>query len=817
MMGGDSMQGGLIRPNVTPGQDRTQDDPSKKTPEQAQQAANLTEEDKKNLIKVMNHFAMRWSYNHRGNIKRTSRVFEYLRDRQYIYWDSFAGRYVDPFEETSSLGSQQGNDDVWGYKYVNNVLQFLERVISNTLSPQLPETRFQPSDAEEDSDVQAAEEASKAQAFLERQNNARRLLRQRLLYLFAAGNYFRYTRWVRDSDRYESSKEPVWTMAPEEVAPAHYLCQSCGAQVPDQGALPANAGCPQCGAKLDQSDWHEPVIMDMPKIVALEDVPNGGVAWSLYNTLQVLVSPDCNDPTVDPLTATPILKLDDEIDVASLRAQYPEAWDLLNRGNTTATSGGDAEYARLARTRLFTSMPGRAGTLNDERPTLTRCWMRATAFNCLGTKADADALRAKFPDGCKLVCVGDQFLECFPEKLTDHWTWCGTRPGFGAYPPAIADPAMPYQDRINDCANNTHNYMDRLASPDILANVDLIDVEGWNGVSMSGGGMKPVKLKKGGTPASGSLDGAFFQPEFHIDPKIFSYQDSLMLQVQVIIGATPQTWGGGQDHIDTASGQKQALNVATSVLQDYWGALCEEDANAAKLSVKCLGQNAMDNPANPVEADDDSAPGQKFKNNRINLQALKGNFLCYPDTTSGLPSTEDQIRERLTEMMSAAKENPVIMETFQPMQNRRLAMKALGPKGFVVPGQDTWDAVMQDIGKLMQGQPQIGGPDPSHPDLASPMPTGPNGEYIIPDPELYDLDVAMQACQEWGLRNRDKVKDENPGAWQNFLLYLRLTSKLQAQKQMMAQGAPPMNPQPSHMTPKGPPALPAAPQPQATA
>lgn len=764
--------------------DRTADAPNTNTPDENKKAAGLTPQAEKNLMAVMKTFSQKYSYNHRGNILRVSKVFEYIRDRQYVYWDNFSGRYIDPFDEQNS---QQGKGDDLGYRYVNNVIQWLLKVFQATLSPSIPKTRFWPNDAENDQDVLSAEAASKAQSDIERKNNVNSLLLQELMYLFAAGNYFKYTRWVRDGDRVGYSKEPVWTIEDEEVKSARYICQRCGYEMPEAQAATQNSlTCPQCGSKLDEGDFHEPVSMPVPKIVAMNEVPNGQVCFSIYNTMHVMVSPDAVDPSVDPLNSTPILKLDDETDISTIRAAYPKAWDLLKTGGNTSNASNEQDYARIARTRNFTSTPGRQGTMNEGRPTLTRCWMRTSAFNILDKKEDAEELARLFPDGVKLVCVGETFLEAVPEKLTDHWTWCGTMKGFGAYPPAIADPAIPFQDRINDAANNAASYYERLASPDVLANTDLIDVEAWNGQPMSGGGFKPVKPKKNGAM---DLTKAFFQPVFHIDGSLHQYADVLMTTLQLLTGLVPQTWGGHQEGIDTASGQEQALNTATGILGIYWKLITEEHANSAKRAVKILAKESTDD-INSVTTDEDDE--SKFKNDTIKIDELQGEFNCYPDVDQGIPITAAEWRSRLEKIMLGATKNPLIEELFMPMENRVLAMKAWAPAGMTVPGKDTWNAVMQDIGILVQSGPLPPAPvdTPMGPQMVQ-MPS------VLPEKDLYDLDIAIQAWKTYGLKKWHSELAQNPAGRENFLLYGKMLSQYQAEKQAPPMGAlPPGAPPP---------------------
>src|SRR5258708_12657408 len=100
------------------------------------------------------------------------------------------------------------------------------------LSAQLPKTRFLPENAEREEDIATAKAASRVQEMIERQNRVKSLHKQGLLFLWMAGGYFRHTRYVVDSDRAGSHKEPVIKMKTHPLMPARFLCAGCGTFTP---------------------------------------------------------------------------------------------------------------------------------------------------------------------------------------------------------------------------------------------------------------------------------------------------------------------------------------------------------------------------------------------------------------------------------------------------------------------------------------------------------------------------------------------------------------------------------------------------------
>lgn len=759
---------------------RGADNPNLQSPTENLQAAGVSEAQKKLLLEVRRRLTDKNSYIRRSHVRRVSRNFEYFKGNQYIVWDPYQNRFLCPFDDTSN-GTNQNTDDF--YHYVNNVIEWAENVFTSSLSSGVPKPIFMPVDADNENDQSASDQASKVVKKISRENKSEGLLRQAYQYLFLSGNYFRHTRYLRDADRAGVSSEPTYAMQEKEVKPERFTCSQCGAETPAQDVLQSPV-CKQCGKPLDDSEYYEAVSMPMPVQIGVEEIPNGQVAWSLYNTLHIDVDPTVTDESVDPVSQTAYLDLKNEVELAALRAAYPGAWDEVKSSETAGTGSADSDYAKVARRRLISPLGYQQNA--ETSPTLSRCWLREWAFNVLDKKEDADSLRKLFPDGCKIVSVGDKVLEVVPEKLTDKWTWCGAKKGLGAYPPAVVDAGIPFQDRINDNGNNIHQFCDRMASPDAWYNTDYINGEALNGAAQGGGGLKPFKLKKQMAPG-GKVSDLFFQPEFHISDKVFPYAQDLLQMFQLILGITPQTYGGHQEGIDTMGGQEQALNVASTILEIYFKHVAEEHASAAKIAVKCFVQNAVDDEKNTV--DDDTTGESKFVNDVIRLDQLQGDFNCYPDTDQGIPQSAADIRRVMQEMLSAGAKNPVILEAFQPMQNRKALMKIIGPPGMEVPGQGAWNLVMQDINQLMQGQPL--------PPVTNVI-TGQTVELpsVLPAKELLQgfWDIALQACQVWGQKNYQKVSKAQPAQWQNFLAYLALIAQYdQESKAPIMPPVPPTN------------------------
>jgi hypothetical protein len=326
-----------------------------------------------------------------------------------------------------------------------------------------------------------------------------------------------------------------------------------------------------------------------------------------------------------------------------------------------------------------------------------------------------------------------------------------------------------------------------MACPPILYDSKMIG-EGFNGKFLPPG----VLIKAPANTEMGrSLKDAFWQPTFTIDKSIHQYRESLLMGAQLLSGVTPQMYGGTQPGIETASGQDQALKVASGIMWLYWDQVREECASAAKLSVKCLALNATEEVYDVVEGDDGD-----FKNEPVDLSDIQGEFNCYPEADQGYPVGFDQMRELLQNMLIEGEKNVLIQEMFQPLKNRRLVAKYLAPMDMEIPGEIERYKVLRDIALLLEQQP-IDGADPM---TGQPVKL----PSVLPDKDFDDLEITQETVKEYGEKNY-KVARENPAAFENLRLYLRLAAQYSAEKQ--AQQAMPAGPP----QPGGPPQPPGPP------
>lgn len=763
------------------GQERTADDPQHGKENKPEE---LTREEQRQLIELVRKYKQSWFLRRRMIVKRVLKAYEFFKGNHFISFDPESFQWFDALEATFSAQDSDG-EDLNLYQFATNFYQMLGFAFVAALSAQMPKTRFLPENAEREEDIATAKAASRVQEIVERQNNIKSLHKQGLLFLWMAGCYFRHTRYVVDSDLAGTHKEPVVESQKVSVLPERYVCSRCTTTVPMKSGdrVTGRSGdrpnpemhsslqpCPTCGAMLSDADFYPEEAADVPVVTGTKECPNGMVLMTLYSPLHIDAAPYAKN-----LRETPILNVDEEVDIAALRASYPGQWEALK--GALGPMNPEAQNERMARQMIYSEEGSRSNFIQDLMPTLSRTWVQPWAFNVVEDKQVALKLKKVFPKGCLLVNVGDLFLEAREARLGDEWTWSGTiQETFGLYPPAVGDAAIPVQERINDVANITHEYMDRIAAGLVLYNSNLIDGEALNGKALLPGVLNGVKMKQAASAMGNRLEDAIVQIKAEIDGNIYQYQQQLVFTAQLISGTPPQIFGGaGDPHIETASGQQQQLSTALGKLGLFWDNVREEHAQAAEAAVHSASENMTDDLVTVIT----DQSGQ-YRNQYVRLDELQGNVHAYPETDQGFPMTFAEIKafwEKLIEFGAGGK-NPYVNAILDDPTNQEQIATWTGVPGLVVPGRDMRNKVLRTLDVLVQQQPvrqEINGQVVELPS-------------IQPDKELDEMDIIQKTVRQWAQKNFDK-QDENPAGFRNVVLYYKMAEQYQKQNaaEQMAQ------------------------------
>lgn len=750
--------------NATQGQnqpdqaDPSPDIPVKGTEEQLVAAAGLTEQMKQDLITCRRMHKEANVSKRQVLVRRLLRAFEVLKNNSYIEYNEANA----DFDTLSTILSGVANGkDIDLYTSNHNVYGMLALSFIAALSPDVPKTRYQPLDADDEEDLMIAEKASIIQAYLERQNGIKALQKLELLYLWCAGSYFTYTRHVIDKNRGGIQRDPVIEMMDTEILPARYVCSHCGQTTPEAqlGAF-GTPKCPDCGAPLSPSEWYPPENMPAPVKTGYKESPRGMTAMDIYSGLQVDVDPDAGE-----LYESLHLDLEGEISIAWVRAQFPDLYDKIQ---PTGAGDGTTNQDAARRAREAVTSPGPIGSNGQQyNGTYSRCWMQPEAFNILPTKAQADALVAAFPDGVKLITYNtDTFLRAVPERMTDHWTWCGMLKGLGMYPMGVGDATLGIQEEINDTANNVHAYMDRMAFGTILADEDYINVDAMTTRPLIPGNFTGVKRRDDTDAPPVPLEQMLFQPEFHMDGEIFKYEQQLIMLAQLLSGVQPQTFGGSDPNVKTMGGQEQALKTAMGRLLLFWDQIREEHAKRSQNAVRCAVDNMDDVMKIVVKGEIEG----DYRTEKILASELTGEFLAYAESDEGFPSSYEEIQARIMQLLSDQK-SPFLAAVLSDPDTQKVVSRYILPDQIKLPGERMRTRVKMMLRQMQDEKPSV-------------VP-GPNGQpLIMPSLSLNakfdDIAMAQTIIKSWLQENWE---DSATPGFANILALLTQASQLVAQQQ----------------------------------
>lgn len=753
--------------------DANQDNPQRGNAEQVAQSQGYGQDIIDGLKEVRRTYKELYAPKRRLFVRRALRAFEVFKNNPYILQSDNTADF-DTLSAILSSGSVgQNQPDM--YAYNDNVYQMLGLAFIAALSPDVPKCRFQPVDPEDEEDILVAQKASTIQADNERKNSIKALQKLELLFLWGTGSYFCYTRNIVDKDRAGVTRLPVTEMVNTMIVPNRYICSNCAGVLPEDQTSPfaIQQRCPDCKQPLGDEDYHEGFSMPVPQKTGEVAVANSMTAMDVLCGLNVDANPDAME-----LYNSEILDYEGETSIAAVRSAYPDMYPELQ-----ASEGGDdstaEDTAKEARKRVTSPGGGNSVTAGANQGTYSRCWIQPWAFSILENVQLQQKLLAAFPDGVKLVSWGDKFLQAVPERMLAHWTWCPTVKGLGLYPFGVGDAALDIQVRINDCANTVHAYMDRLAFGTIFFDADIIDWEKITSKPLNPGNGTPVnRMTDEGTDRP--LDKLVYQPEFHIDSKIFEYGPQLIQLAQVIAGVQPQSFGGSDPNVKTMGGQEQALRTALGRMKLFWDQIREEHAARAEQSVRCTIQNMDDKLKVTIGGDVDA----DYEQVTLLKNELTGDFLAYAESDEGFPSSYQEIQARIMELMGMVAKNPFLGAVLADPDTQKVVARYLLPDGIKLPGDRERSRLKILVKNLAKGEATAGPPGPDGKPTFVPS---------IPLNENFDEpDMAVTIFKGW-LQENWQQEESNPNGFTNVLAALKQASFLQAKAQasqaIMAQHA----------------------------
>lgn len=752
----------------------------------------------------------------RHEIRRIRQARLFWQGMQYAWWNPTDMTWHLPYE--SKIFDDRAMQEMPRYQFVTNIYQAFGLSFISVISQDVPATRFYPQSAQSLADITAAKAASQVADLVEQNNRVQNLLTGVGFFLWTDGKAGGYVRYVADGQRFGFHDEPVIEEHYVPLGEDEYACPECGAEQsvgdgpgtlgsalatasenpqrdssvgPIASALPQNDNesrpallppvlCEKCGAPLGPENFRPAPRVAIPLVSGTRRVANGQEVITIAGGLEL------NTPVwAEEMHEFPYLQWSMEVHRAKLKASYPRAADKIEMGGPQTA---DDVYARATRVAIAQGLPTtHPGDALFNLITFSRTWIRPWAFYSIEDEAVRGELLALFPDGCYVAFAGDTYCESRSETMDDHWRVMHALPGDGQNRPSVGDSLVQIQERYNTLSNiqaETYEY----GIPPIYADPQVLDFDALQNQTAEPAAHYPARARPGQP-----LSAGFFQPApAQVPPDLIRHQEELMGPVaQFLTGLFPAVFGGEMESQKTATGYAMARDQALGRLGLVWRRVKQFYVDLMLLGVDCFRKNRPEDAEIPV-----LGPGGQFESRWIRLADLKGNIQAHPEGDESFPRLKSQQRAVLQQLMSSS--DPVIQQALGDPANVGYVKSVLGLADLVVPGEDSRNKQLREIGLLLQTAPIVVALDGSdqghvpgsevrslHPDEVgdpgySNTPDDPSASRVrsaatlmahpsVPvDVMLDDHVTELEECRRWANSDAGQIaRVENPAGFAN--------------------------------------------------
>lgn len=684
--------------------------------------------------------------------------------RRYKYlWEGFTNIWYSEVAhdwrvwDESSLASSSLNQEYYD-KPVNVFRAYLESIIA-ALSISVPPIKCFPDDADSSLDCMTAKAGDQIAQLIYRHNNVP-LLWLHALYIFCTEGMtacYSYPKTDKEYGTYTADKT-------EDVEEESYVCQMCNASLQDdifdtqlenqfqpddtdvllQDAVQNGPICPNCGSALDPNLQKSKLIVT--RIVGTNEYPKSRICLEIYGGLVVKV-PNYARKQCD----CPYLIQSYETHYSNAIAMYPH---LRNKSGSTKISpsggvSGPDTYAQWARLN-----PQYHGEYPTQTVTVRNTWLRPSAYNVLADENQVKELEKRFPNGCKVVFVNDDFAEACNESLDDCWTL--------TYNPLSDyihfDPAGSQLVSIQDITNDIISLVLQTIEHGIgqtFADPKVLNFKKYGQTEVAPGSVYPVN------PAPGkSLQESFYELKTaNLSPEVLPVLQKIQELGQLVSGALPSLFGG-----TPSSGSNTASEYSMSRAQAM-----QRQQNTYKIFTtwwKEIFSKVVPMFINEMvedERDVQMVEGGSFMNSYIRKAETEGRIgRVELEANENIPLSWGQQKDIIMELLQ--NQNPEVIRTISDPNNIKNLQEAIGLTQFNVPGEDDRQKQLDELKELM-----IGTPMPA-------MDGNPEGmESSVPiEPLVDDHEVHAAVCRRFLVSEAGRqLRKDNPDGYQNILLHMQ--------------------------------------------
>lgn len=451
--------------------------------------------------------------------------------------------------------------------------------------------------------------------------------------------------------------------------------------------------------------------------------PKGGALCSAYGVLNLQVPID-----VSCIADFSYLNLAYEIQLSAAKALYPHIADKIDGA---ACAPAEYEYSRQTRIAVNQGVKllSQQGSTIKDLPTLETTWIRPSKYAEIDDEECKQWFEDTFPDGCRIVYVGNTYAESRNESMDDHWSIVHPIQGDGQMTPSCGYLIIPVQDAFIDMTDmRMETYLK--AIPPVYGLKEVFDFAAMSKQTATPGQNWPVKQP----PEGMKVADCAWQPTPGALPSdaVDFYKDLLSAIPQSLSGLFPAAIGEQDPATETLGGTLALRDASLGQQGVAWRAFRRGYCRSAEQLIRIEAYYRQA-----------EAPTAKFTvqghSYEVDLEDLRDARLsCVPVSDQDFPETYGEQQRNFQWLASQAVAGDQTAAAIMAEKgNAPLYGQYLGIPKLIIPGARSVEKQDREIQELLESVP-------------------------IPLPDLTSFQAMNQLAQRAGQQPRDPMDPAFP-------------------------------------------------------
>jgi hypothetical protein len=682
------------------------------------------------------------SYVRYAQVRAWKKAEEFWHGLQYIYWSETGHEWRTPDNIASGDLSDEERDSAGPYyDYVINIYKAHGESVIAALSQELPVVEFFPDDADEVSDISSAKTKTKIGLLIQKHNRAKLIIMEALFKLFNSGLVIGFV-YNKADKSYGTRKRPVY--GKEKFNMQYDDCPMCATRMGEHQEEMNEIQCPTCqyqGVPSVAMEQEERIVQ-----TGNEDVPKNRTCIEVFGPLNFKVPYYARESKDFGYVLQFI-----ETHYALVRDTYPKLREKIKAD--FALSDTD-RWTRTPST--FAAAPRTVAT-EASLITVEKLWLRPWMFEMIDDITVVEKLKTDFPEGCKIVFIGEEIAELVAEGMDEYLEFGKSGPSTYIHSDGIGSSLMPVQEMRNTCVNLGIETIEH-GIPTGFADPSVLNFDEYSQKEVRPGDIFPARA-----PGGRRLDEFFYEEKTAtLSKEVQPFVQQLDQDGQFVTGSFPSIYGGPTASSSrTASeydmSRKQALqrlSLTWEYLRLWWTGLINK-------AVNCFIKNMVEDERYVV-----MEASALYTNVMIRQADLIGKSNVEPEASEHFPITSSEKKSVLMELIQLQNEG--IQEIMGHPENLSVIADAIGFPDLYIPNDDQRFKQLSEISELIKVDPN---------EVPESFPTVPT------EPTVDEEEIHVQICKVFLASERGQdLKKVNPNAYLNVMAHNEMHQQsLQAQ------------------------------------